>query len=515
MKNIFFASHRSISGVMILLVITAMLITFPLSEASAQNGASQKQDFFIANGRRVLIDSFNKKVDLVMKEVGVPGLSLAVISNNKVAFFNAYGDKVAGKNEKVDKETVFEACSLSKSFLLFAALRLADEKKLDLDKPMYQYLKYEPLEHDARYKLITTRMVLSHSSGIENWQRENNPDSLEILSDPGTKFIYSGEGYQYLAKIIALIVHKPYEEYMPELVFAPLHLKRTFCRYTDNGLSPANYATGHNDFEKPLKKEKNLIGVPASGVLTTAMDYAVLISSIFNKKYLSDSMIRTVLTPIVRAGKDDASSYYGPGFNLFFTAGDTLVAFAGNNDGFKGEIFYSVRKKCGLVFFSNGDLGKLIAVNVTDMAVHLDVRNLFKNDFYEQYPSNGLALFTIYREKGSQAMLSALEALKEDKKGKIGINTLNHLSDMLASGGEIELARTLTTENIKLYPESSQAFYMLGEINFYFKDYQQAYTYLSKAKELLYNDDPGIDYTIKQCAEKIGVKAKTDGPAKQ
>lgn len=85
---------------------------------------------------------------------------------------------------------------------------------------------------------------------------------------------------------------------------------------------------------------------------------------------------------------------------------------------------------------------------------------------------------------------------------------------MLASGGEIELARTLVAENIKLYPGSSQAFYLLGELNLYLKDYKLAYTYLCKAKELLYNDDPGIDYDIRHCAKELGVNQKTDGVEK-
>ena len=103
-------------------------------------------------------------------------------------------------------------------------------------------------------------------------------------------------------------------------------------------------------------------------------------------------------------------------------------------------------------------------------------------------------------------MLSKLEALKKKTNGKIGINTLNQLSDMVASGGDMATAKNLAEQNTKLYPTSAQAFYLLGQINLYQKDYKLAYTYLRRAKDLNYNDDPGIDHDIKHCAEMIGEK---------
>lgn len=464
------------------------------------------QGAFPANGRRINIDSFNTQVNFIMKEVGVPGLSLAIINDNRVVFYNTYGYKELKKKETVDKETIFEACSLSKSFLVFAALRLADEGKLDLDKPMYQYLPYEPLEHDQRYKLITPRMILSHSSGIENWKKENNPDTLEIISEPGKKFIYSGEGYQYLAKVMALISHQPYEVYIQEMVFGPLNLKRTFCQYSNGGAYPINYATGYDDFGNAYDKTKNLTPVPASGVHTTALDYATLIVSLFDKTHLTSGRVQNIMTPMVRLSDENPALHYGLGFELFFGPTDTLVSHGGNNSGFKAQIFYSVTNKCGIIFLSNGDLGKLVAKRLNEMSVALNIDPFYHDDFYEQYPCNALTLLKIYRDKDSAAMISKLDELKKATGGKIGMNTLNQLADILASGGQIQLAKSLVEDNTRLYPASSEAFYLLGEINLYLKEYKEAYTCLRKAKDLNYNDDPGIDYDIKKTAQMIGAQ---------
>lgn len=464
---------------------------------NAQHSAS-----FVANGRVIKTDSFNKAVNNMMRHVGVPGLSLAVIDRDKIVFFNAYGVKDLVTKEKINKETIFEACSLSKTFLVLAALRLASEGRLDIDKPLYQYMEYSLLKHDERYKKITARMVLSHSSCIENWKADGNSDTLEILSEPGSKYVYSGEGYQYLAKVIASIVHAPYDQYIEELVFKPLQLRRTFSRYIRDGSYPTNYAIGHDVFGRKLKKEKNLSTVPASGVHTTAFDYATLIISIFSTKYLSQQIIKELLTPAVRMDSS-LSKFYGPGFHLMFNDRDTIVSHGGNNPGFKGEVMYSPVKRCGLVFLSNGDLGKLISKRLAEISTGLTVDGLYHGDFYEQYPCNGLALFSTYRQHGEQAMFSKLEALKLKTNGRIGMNTLNQLADILASGGKIQIAKKLAEENVKLYPESAQTYYLLGAISMYLKNYKAAYIHFRKAKDLRY-DDPEIEYNLKVCLEMTG-----------
>lgn len=496
---------KNITGLSVIwrkLFIATALVAF-IGLPAALN--AQKTAYFKANGKKINIASFNAQVNQLMKDVGVPGLSLAVISDNRVVFFNTYGYKQLSNKTVADKETIFEACSLSKSFLVFATHRLVDEGKLDLDKPLYQYLAYAPLEHDPRYKLITARMVLSHSSGMENWKYENNPDSIDILGEPGKKFIYSGEGYQYLAKVVESIIQQPYSTYIRELVFDPLRLKRTFYQYEQGGAYPSNYAVGHNNFGDEVEKLKNLKPIPASGVHTIAQDFATLVTALFNKKYLSAGRVRDIMTPVVKLS-DEYPLFYGPGFEVMYAKGDTIISHGGNNPGFKNQMFYSTRKKCGIVYLSNGDLGKLMSNRLASLAVGLDVSPIFKGDFYEQYPCHALDLFKTFREKNDTAMLAKLEELKARTVGKIGMNTLNQLADMVASGGEMMLAKKLAEENIKLYPESAQAYYLLGQINLYQKEYRLAYNHLRKARDLKYNDDPGIDHDIKRCAEMIGEK---------
>jgi len=82
---------------------------------------------------------------------------------------------------------------LTKPVVAYAALKLADQGKLDLDAPLSRYLPAPYIDGDARLEQITARRVLSHNSGFPNWRPEGKP--LVIHFTPGERFSYSGEGF--------------------------------------------------------------------------------------------------------------------------------------------------------------------------------------------------------------------------------------------------------------------------------------------------------------------------------
>jgi CubicO group peptidase (beta-lactamase class C family) len=473
--------------------------------------SAQTQKYFTASGKKISIGSFNEEIERMLDETGIPALSLAVIDNNKVVFSNAYGYKQLKKKDRVNEKTVFEACSLSKIYLVYVVQKLVDEGLFDLDKPMYQYLEYEPLQHDPRYKLITPRMILSHCSGIENWKSYNNKDTLEIISNPGEKFVYSGEGFQYLAKVIALVLHKPYETYINEMVTKSLHLKTTFFKYTSQQSnpkhpeSPSNYAIGHDNFGGEINKWKNFEAVPASGVHTVASEFAELLISIFDKKNLSDNRIKNMLQPVVGLIDNNTSFYMGSGFFTIYGNNDTIVSFSGNNDGFKAEMLYSVVNRKGFVFFTNSDRGSLITKKLCEMSARLNMNPLFYDQGYnEQYPSAAFSLLKIYREKNADAMFNEIE--KFITAGKIDVNTLNELGDLFMARDK-SVSRKLLEKNVSLYPDSSDAYGLLGRVYYDTNEYELAYKSFSKAKELQF-DLWDVDNDIKECRNKINTGKK-------
>lgn len=464
---------------------------------------SQEMTSFISDSKTINIKDFDKKINLMINELGVPGVSLAIIENNQIVYSNFYGKKNLKGNKNIDKNTVFEAASLTKMYLVYVAQRLIEDKILDLDKPLYQYLEYEPLQHDPRYKNITTRMILSHTSGIENWSWNNKKDVLEIVSNPGEQFVYSGEGFQYLAKVIEKILKEPYESYVKRMVITPFELKNTYLKYrkAKSSLkeSPSDYAIGYTQMRDEVEKWKNYETVPASGAHTTGKDYARFIISMFDKKNLSNERIQDMIKPIKVLGDDESTGYMGEGFFTIPSKKDTVVSFSGNNDGFRSELFYSVSHGRGFVFFTNSDQGKLITKEINEMTCHFNVEFLFQDNFFKYYPSSSISLQKIYRDKGIKGLEKGIEDFK--KEGKLDENTLNELAEIYKEK-EPDLPLKLLNSNISVFPKSANSYALLGRIYLDKKQYKEALSSFTKAKELgfgLWN----LDDDIKNCEENI------------
>lgn len=463
---------------------------------------AQKQKTFTANGNTIEVEAFNEKIGHMMSEVGVPGASLAIIDNNQVVFSHNYGYKQLKNKNQVDENTLFEAASLSKSFLVFAAFKMVEEGQLDLDKPMYKYLEHDGLAYDERYKLITPRMILSHSSGIENWKSNNNPDTLEILSNPGEEYVYSGEGYNYLAKVMAKQRNESVEKLYEKVIYQPLQLNNTYSYFMSSGTEPVNYALGHDSFGGEMEKWKSDEFLPSTTINTTAADYARLIVSTFNKEQISPASIKTMLKPLVPVGKDYPGLYYAAGFEVSYSEGDTVIFQAGSNTGFKAQLCYSVTKKRGVVLLTNSDRGTLMTSKINDWTSGLDLDTYFGPDPFVQYPSNAIELLKVYNGSNADDMFVRLEELKAETKGDIGINTLNELAWVFMPE-DIQISKKLVEENVKLYPESSVSYYVLGKINMAQEEYAVAYECLKKAEALKFDMAP-LEFDINYCAQKLG-----------
>ena len=125
--------------------------------------------------------------------------------------------------------------SFTKAVFAYLVMQLVEEGVIDLDKPVYKYLekpmpdydKYKDLAGDDRYKLITARMLLAHTSGFPNWRWFNKDEKLDIKFTPGTKYSYSGEGINLLQFVIEIITKKEVGQMIEERIFKPFGMTRT------------------------------------------------------------------------------------------------------------------------------------------------------------------------------------------------------------------------------------------------------------------------------------------------
>jgi CubicO group peptidase (beta-lactamase class C family) len=130
---------------------------------------------------RDVISRLENEVPGLMKQGGVPGMSIALIRDGKTIWLHGFGVKDKRTQEPVRTDTVFEAASLSKPVFTYGVLKLVDQGKLDLDIPLSSYLP-KPYVPDERVGKITARLVLSHRTGFPNWRGSDG--SLPFISPP-------------------------------------------------------------------------------------------------------------------------------------------------------------------------------------------------------------------------------------------------------------------------------------------------------------------------------------------
>jgi hypothetical protein len=121
----------------------------------------------------------------------IPALGIAYIKNGKIQETIVFGKNEKGQAYPVN--TLFNVASLTKPVTAMVTLKLVQAGKWKLDEPIYHYWVDPDIEKDPRNKTITTRHILSHQTGFPNWRRNQ---LLAFEFDPGTKYQYSGEGYE-------------------------------------------------------------------------------------------------------------------------------------------------------------------------------------------------------------------------------------------------------------------------------------------------------------------------------
>ncbi|HYP07708.1 MAG TPA: serine hydrolase domain-containing protein, partial [Bryobacteraceae bacterium] len=141
------------------------------------------------------------RIPEVMAKTRTPGVSFAVVQRGRLVWRRGFGTADVESGRLVDADTVFEAGSMSKPVFAYAVMQLCARGAMDLDTPLTKYTPDRVLTGDSRLESVTARHVLSHTSGFQNWRSQGKP--LSIAFTPGSKHMYSGEGYWYLQSVVS------------------------------------------------------------------------------------------------------------------------------------------------------------------------------------------------------------------------------------------------------------------------------------------------------------------------
>ncbi len=333
----------------------------------------------------------DRAVQAALEQTGVTTASMAVVGAAGPIYTRTVGRRIGAGSGAADDGTVFRAASLGKAVFAYLVLTLVTDGRLDLDKPLHEYLQkplpdypeYADLAGDPRYRAITARLALSHRTGFPNWRWQMKDRKLGILFSPGEKFLYSGEGYRYLQFVAEQITRKDLEALAQERVFRPLGMTNSTYVWRDE------YAQNCAIDVAPIEKMfgPGFLRMPncAGSLLTTAADYGRFLGAILAGKGLPgrwrEEMLRpqTVVAgqrlfgPAVAAAaatESGASPFWCLGWGGFRSdAGGVRFHVGYDSPEYENYAVVYLEKGLGLVVLTGGGRGPKSAVPVFVEAV--------------------------------------------------------------------------------------------------------------------------------------------------
>ncbi len=313
-----------------------------------------------------------------MKHHNVPGLSIAFVDGGQIAWTKCYGYLGRDSLVAVDSLSLFQAASISKPVAAMAALRLAQEGRLELDKDVNAYLKGWQVEASpfTEGKPVTLEQLLTHTAGLTvhgfrgyaqgdsvpttiqilNGERPANSDKIEPDTFPGSLWRYSGGGYTLMQKVVEDIAGKPFPQVMQELVLSRIGMNLSTYEQPLPERLYQNASIGHRpDGEKVEGNWHTYPEMAAASLWTTPSDLARYIIEVQqslkgeSNRVLSQEMTEKMLTKHL--------GDWGLGPALAGENDSLRFSHGGANEGYRCQMMGFAQRGQGVVLMSNSDNG--------------------------------------------------------------------------------------------------------------------------------------------------------------
>jgi CubicO group peptidase (beta-lactamase class C family) len=325
-----------------------------------------------ANDYTSALATIEKSLEEKRKEFGIPGMSLAIVKDDKVVYLKGLGVKDFEKNIPVTPDTRFAIGSSTKAFTAMLAVMSADEGKLSLDDSPKKFLPYFTLRDEEAAAKITMRDLLAHRSGLNRTDLAmvtgvlNREELIRVagMAKPtaklGEKWQYQNIMYAAAGEAVAKAQNSTWDALIAKRIFKPLGMTNSDTSPDDMQKS-RDYSFGY-DYNSTTKVTRRLpqrpipAAAPAGAINSSARDMAqwvrlMLGDGVFNGQRLVSEKGFAELTrkQINIAGTVD----YGLGWFLRQWNGHKIVEHGGNIDGFNAQVAFMPDQKLGFVLLTN------------------------------------------------------------------------------------------------------------------------------------------------------------------
>jgi CubicO group peptidase (beta-lactamase class C family) len=336
-------------------------------------------------------------INQVLKEWHVPGISLAIVEKNKVLFTGGFGYRDYENKKTVTENTLFAIGSCTKAFTASLLSPLLKEAKIELDKPIADYLPELKFYSNELTASVTVRDVLCHRTGLPRhdfaWYSgayENREDMLQHIRfmEPSAplrqSFQYNNYMYAAIAALAEKLSGKSWDELIKKQLFLPTGMLQSSTTVKDYN-EGTDFAYGYAEKEGKINRlkfldESLLPMAPAGGINSSAKDMANWLLMWTNKGRTNDKDVisrdfynQCISSQMIVNGNLPASAVpdyyffnYGFGWYIASYGGRYGVAHGGNVNGFSA--FAS--------FFPTDSIGIYICANQHNSAVPRIINNI-------------------------------------------------------------------------------------------------------------------------------------------
>jgi CubicO group peptidase (beta-lactamase class C family) len=301
----------------------------------------------------------------LMKRDHVPLAGICLIENGQLKYVKTFSTA----NKSVSENTFFNIASLTKPLVTMLTLKLVTLGQWQLDEPLFHYWTDPDVVQDPRNMKLTTRLVLSHQTGLPNWRGHEPGGKLSFEFEPGSKWKYSGEGYEYLREAIEHKFKIPIEKLGDSLLFRKIGMTQTKF-YWDQDTDSALYAGRFHEDGTPYAYETWQDANASNLVLTTVRDYGnfglYVMKKIHSNAGIYAEMIKTQSRPSDR-------KEFGLGWSITrgLSNGEYALTHTGSNPGVNTIILLLPKSGRGIIVFTNSDSGRKLYSDLTGISIDL------------------------------------------------------------------------------------------------------------------------------------------------
>ena len=319
----------------------------------------------------------------IMRQHEAVGLSVVVVKDGNTLYSQAFGLKDIEHKTPLTEKDIFRIASISKSFSATAMMQLVEAKKVSLDDDFSKLVGFRIRNPKFPDKVITLRMILSHTSGINDNQGYFNLDVINPEKNADWAKCYNdyapGEGYQYCnlnfnmaGAVIERLTGERFDIHIKRTILQPLGLYGGYCidsldsdlfttlyEYDSSGVfnpSPTAYAPRKEEISRYVMGYSTPVFSPTGGMKISASDLARYM--IMHMNYGESNDVRIISRRSSRLMQKNIAKKEGYGLALMnvdnLIEGKVMTGHTGSAYGLYSAMFFQPKDKFGFVVITNG-----------------------------------------------------------------------------------------------------------------------------------------------------------------